>query len=172
MTDLIEGLLTLARVTRGSLRLQPVDLSVLARQVVDRLRYLSPERHVNVVMPDGIVAIADRRLILVVLDNLLENAWKFTANRAVANIEFGRRVVDDRMTYFVRDDGAGFEMEFVDKLFGVFQRLHAASEFEGTGIGLATVKRIVRRHGGNIWAEGAVGRGATFSFTIGEEVVA
>lgn len=172
MADLIEGLLTLARVTRGKLRYQAVDLSQVARHTIERLRQLAPERRVDVVIADHVVVRADQRLIAAVLDNLLGNAWKFTAKRDLAQIEFGRHAAGGETVYFVRDNGAGFQMEFVDKLFGVFQRLHSSHDFEGTGVGLATVQRIVRRHGGRIWAEGAEGHGATFSFTLAEDAQA
>jgi light-regulated signal transduction histidine kinase (bacteriophytochrome) len=120
------------------------------------------------VIQEGLGGDADPRLLTVVLDNLLGNAWKFTGKRADGRIDFGATSKDGHPVYFVRDNGAGFDMVFVNKLFGVFQRLHAATEFEGTGVGLATVQRVVNRHGGRVWAEGEVNRGATFYFTLHE----
>jgi len=169
MAGLIDDLLELARVSRADLRHERVDLSELARSVLATLRESQPERQVEVVIQDGVVAQADARLLEVVLTNLLGNAWKFTGKRASARIEFAAMAGESAPVYLVRDDGAGFEAAYVGKLFGVFQRLHAAHEFEGTGIGLATVARIVRRHGGRVWAEGEVDRGATFYFTLEEE---
>jgi light-regulated signal transduction histidine kinase (bacteriophytochrome) len=122
------------------------------------------------VIQDGLAAEGDSRLLAVVLDNLLGNAWKFSGKRAEPRIEFGASSNAREIAYFVRDNGAGFDMAFASKLFGVFQRLHATSEFEGTGIGLATVQRVVRRHGGRVWAEATVDQGATFFFTLGERV--
>jgi light-regulated signal transduction histidine kinase (bacteriophytochrome) len=168
MGELIDDLLNLAHVTRGELRREPVNLSELARSVLGRLRESQPERAVEVVVQDGLTARADSRLLDIALTNLLGNAWKFTGKRASARIEFAAKAGEHPPIYFVRDNGAGFDAAYAGKLFGVFQRLHAAHEFEGTGIGLATVQRIVGRHGGRIWAEGAVDRGATFYFTLGE----
>lgn len=169
MAQLIDDLLELSRVTRSELRRERVDLTALARTTIDALRHSEPGRAVEVIIRDGIVAEGDRKFLSVVLGNLLRNAWKFTGKRTTARIEFGCHEEGGRRVYFVRDDGAGFNMAYANKLFGVFQRLHSASEFEGTGIGLATVQRIVRRHGGRIWAEGEVDRGATFYFTLEEE---
>jgi PAS domain S-box-containing protein len=168
MAQLIENLLMLAGVTQSELKHERVDLSRIARSAAARLIAAERERHVELVVADDVVAHGDGRLLAIVFDNLLGNAWKFTAKRSVARIEFGRTQANGSSVYFIRDDGAGFDMAYSAKLFGVFQRLHRATEFEGTGIGLATVQRIVRRHGGRIWAEGEVGQGATFFFTLGE----
>jgi signal transduction histidine kinase len=170
MGRLIDDLLGLSRVTRAALRREQVDLSSLAHEVADGLRESRPDRAVEFEIEDGIEVHGDPRLIRVALTNLLGNAFKFTEKEERARISFGE---DRRLShlgcvavYYVRDNGAGFDMEYADKLFGAFQRLHGASEFEGTGIGLATVQRIVRRHGGRVWAEGRVGDGATFYFTL------
>jgi two-component system NtrC family sensor kinase len=165
MAVLIDGLLSLARVARSELQREPVDLTGLARTVFGQLRKTAPDRAVTTVVADELVA-GDPGLLRVVLENLLGNAWKFTAKRAASRIEFGVIAGGGSPTYFVRDDGAGFDMTYAGKLFGVFQRLHATHEFEGTGIGLATVQRIISRHGGRVWAEGEVDRGATFYFTF------
>jgi PAS domain S-box-containing protein len=167
MAELIEGLLGLARLSRSEMQWEAVDLSNLARASIERLRASDPDRSVECVIEDGLVQEGDARLLAAVLENLLANAWKFTRQESNPRIEFGR-VDDAGGPFVVRDNGAGFDMDYASKLFGVFQRLHAASEFEGTGIGLATVQRIVRRHGGRIWAEGEVGQGATFYFTLQE----
>jgi light-regulated signal transduction histidine kinase (bacteriophytochrome) len=143
-----------------------VDLSALAAAVLAQLQRGEPARSVDVSIVPGLVAQGDVHLLRLVLENLLGNAWKFTSTRADGRIEFGQTVVDDRRAYFVRDNGVGFDMAYANKLFGAFQRLHAATEFPGTGIGLATVQRIVHRHGGQVWAEGVVGAGATFYFTL------
>ena len=169
MAQLIESLLSLARITRSELRRERVDLGALARATIGRLRAVQPERQVEVVIADGLIAWGDGRLLGAVLDNLLGNAWKFTRDQPAPRIELGATVIDGARTFFVRDDGAGFDMAYAGKLFGVFQRLHSPDEFEGTGIGLATVQRIIRRHGGRIWATGAVGAGATFYFTLTTE---
>jgi PAS domain S-box-containing protein len=168
MAQLIENLLMLARVTQSDLRRERVDLSALARTTGVRLKGANPKRNVELQVADGLIGDGDGRLFGIVLDNLLGNAWKFTANRPVAHIEFGSDEDAGQRVFFVRDDGAGFDMAYAAKLFGVFQRLHAPSEFEGIGIGLATVQRIVRRHGGRVWAKGAVGQGAAFYFTLGD----
>jgi two-component system NtrC family sensor kinase len=166
MGQLIDDLLSLSRVTRGDFQREQVDLAAISSSVVARLQKLHAERKVELVVADGLVAAGDARLLTIALENLLGNAWKFTGKRADARIEVGASDNRDRRTYFVRDNGAGFDMTHASKLFGVFQRLHSVSEFEGTGIGLATVHRVVRRHGGRIWAEGEVGCGATFFFTL------
>jgi PAS domain S-box-containing protein len=166
MAQLIESLLALARVTQSDLRRESVDLSGLARAAMKRLQGSQPERQAEVVVEEGLRAEGDARLLAIAVDNLLSNAWKFTAKRPDARIEFGCTEDGGQPAFFVRDNGAGFDMSFSAKLFGVFQRLHTTREFEGTGIGLATVQRIVRRHGGRVWAEGEVGRGATFYFTL------
>jgi signal transduction histidine kinase len=165
MTRLIDDLLLLSRVTRSELCRQRVDLSALARSIAARLE-LTGDRRVELVVQDGLVAQGDATLLGVVLANLIGNAWKFTARRPVARIEVGAQASGPPLVYFVRDDGAGFDMAYAKKLFGVFQRLHSVQEFEGTGIGLATVQRVVRRHGGRVWAEGEVDKGATFYFTL------
>jgi PAS domain S-box-containing protein len=166
MAQLIESLLSLARITRSDLRRERVDLSDLARATAERLKASQPDRNVEFVIVNGLTAMGDSRLLGVVLDNLLSNAWKFTRNQPKASIEFACTREDGQSVFLVRDDGAGFDMAFASKLFGVFQRLHTSEEFEGNGIGLATVQRIIRRHNGRIWAEGQVGGGATFYFTL------
>ncbi len=168
MAQLIDDLLSLSRVTRSDLRHQRVDLSALARAALERLQRSQPERRVETVLQDGLVAEGDPQLLGVVLDNLLGNAWKFTGKHAAPRIEFGATSKSERWVYFVRDNGAGFDMAYAHKLFGVFQRLHAASEFEGTGVGLAIVHRVVGRHGGRVWGEGETDRGATFYFTLND----
>jgi signal transduction histidine kinase len=166
MGDLIDDLLELSRVTRTELRRERVEVSAAAERIVERLRAGSPGRRVQVTIEPGIVVEGDSRLFGSVLENLLGNAWKFTSKRPEAHIEVGKRETDREIACFVRDDGAGFDMTYAAKLFGAFQRLHDARDFEGTGIGLATVQRIVNRHGGRVWAEGEVGRGATFWFAL------
>ena len=165
MARLIDDLLALSRVTRTELDRAEIDLSSIARSVAERLARAAPDRQVELLVVDQLVANCDGRLMTIVFENLIGNAWKFTGKRSNACIEIGATGENPR-TYFVRDNGAGFDMSYASKLFGVFQRLHSAAEFEGTGIGLATVQRIVRRHGGRIWAEGEVGCGATFFFTL------
>jgi PAS domain S-box-containing protein len=165
MAELIDSLLALAQVTHRELASNQVDLSGLATTALNRLQQAAPQRAVDAIVQPGLTACGDPTLLANVLENLLGNAWKFTRNQPRALIEFGR----DQAGYFVRDNGAGFDMAFSAKLFGVFQRLHSPQEFQGTGIGLATVQRIIRRHGGQVQAEGTVGYGATFHFTLAEE---
>jgi len=166
MARLIDDLLNLARVTREGMRRERVNLSALARSIATDLKKTQPDRKVAFAIADGVVANGDAHLLRVALENLLGNAWKFTSKRPKTRIEFGVAKQNDTPAYFVRDDGAGFDMVYAGKLFGPFQRLHSPQEFEGTGIGLATVKRVIRRHGGRVWAESAVGQGATFYFTL------
>src|SRR2546427_257563 len=161
-----DDLLKLARVTRAEMRTEVVDLSGMARDIVAELQRATPERHVEFAIAPGLQARGDPRLLRVALDNLLRNGWKYTAKQPRPQIEFASTNVNGERAFVVRDNGAGFDMKYADKLFGVFQRLHSAAEFEGTGVGLATVRRIITRHGGRIWAEGAVDRGATFYFTL------
>jgi len=168
MAHLIDDLLALSRVTRGELHRGTVSLTHIARGIAERLRETDPERDVEVVVAGGLTAEGDAHLLTAVLENLLGNAWKFTSRRTQARIEVGLASKDGQPAYFVRDNGAGFDMAHAGKLFGAFQRLHATAEFPGSGIGLATVHRIVRRHGGEIWAESDIGHGATFFFTLGQ----
>jgi light-regulated signal transduction histidine kinase (bacteriophytochrome) len=166
MAQLIDDLLALSRVTRRELSIENVNLSLVASQIIDELRNREPSRTVEfTVMPDLVIG-GDAHLLKIMLENLLGNAWKFTSRKAVAKIEFGRIQKAGETVFFVHDNGAGFDQKYVDKLFAPFQRLHSPSEFPGTGIGLATVQRVVRRHGGRIWAEAAVNEGATFFFTL------
>jgi PAS domain S-box-containing protein len=166
MDQLVTDLLSLSTLSRGELRRADLDLSSIARGILETLRRTAPDRDVKVIVASGIRAEADPGLVRVVLENLLGNAWKFTSRREGAQIEFGSDLDNGAPRYFVRDNGAGFDAAFAGKLFEPFRRLHSQSEFKGTGIGLATVQRIVRRHGGRAWAEGAVGRGATIFFTL------
>jgi light-regulated signal transduction histidine kinase (bacteriophytochrome) len=167
MGKLIDDLLLLAQVSRTDMNTEPVDLSAEVTAITAELHAREPGRAVRFAIHDGVRVIADRSLIRTVLQNLVENAWKFTAKRQDATIEFGGTVAEDaRVCCYVRDNGAGFDPEFSSKLFQPFQRLHAVTDFPGTGIGLASVQRIVERHGGRVWAEGAVGQGATFYFTL------
>jgi PAS domain S-box-containing protein len=166
MGELIEDLLKLSRLTRAEKRISRVDLSQMARQIVEGLRQAEPARVMTCTIDDAMVVEGDAHLLQVALENLLGNAWKFTQRHPTAHIEVGVLRTGQEPVYFVRDDGAGFDMAYVDKLFGPFQRLHTTEEFEGTGIGLATVQRIVHRHGGRVWAEGAPEHGATIYFTL------
>jgi PAS domain S-box-containing protein len=168
MGMLIDDLLALSRVTRREMRHERVDLSAVARTVAAHVQSTEPARHVEWVIAEGVGAEGDPALLRLALENLIGNAWKFTARRAPARIAFGAERRDGRVELFVRDNGVGFDMAYAGKLFGAFQRLHAMHEFPGTGIGLATVQRIVHRHGGQLRAEAAVDRGATFFFTLHE----
>jgi light-regulated signal transduction histidine kinase (bacteriophytochrome) len=166
MGGLIDALLSLSRVTRSELRLEWLDLSAMARAVIAELAKSEPQRVVEVIVGDRLHALIDRALARTLMDNLIANAWKFTSKTSAAVIEFGSSEVQGTRSFFVRDNGVGFEMAYAIKLFAPFQRLHAAAEYPGTGVGLATVQRIVHRHGGRIWADGAVGQGATFYFNL------
>jgi PAS domain S-box-containing protein len=166
MSQLIDDVLQLARVTRSEMRREIVDLSELADSITKQMKERDPDRTVVVDIEEGLTIPGDKRLLQILLSNLIGNAWKFTSKREQAEIRFGQTQKGAESVYLVRDNGAGFDMAYVDKLFGAFQRLHTAAEFEGTGIGLATVQRIVNRHGGRVWAEGAINQGATFYFTL------
>ena len=166
MNHMIDALLSLSRLSTQPLARQPVNLSQLAAFVIDDLRRSAPDRAAAVQIEPGLLTEGDPTLLRMVLENLLGNAWKYSAKVAQARIVFERVPQGERAVYQVRDNGAGFDMRFADRLFGVFQRLHSSSDFQGHGVGLASVRRIVRRHGGEIWAEGEVGVGATFSFTL------
>lgn len=166
MGGLIDELLKLSRLSRSEMRKEPVDLSALAQEIAAELQQTQPERQVEFVISEGLATVGDRQLLRVALGNLLGNAWKFTSKRQQARIEFSITQNGDKKAYFVRDNGAGFDMTYAKKLFGAFQRLHDTTEFPGTGIGLATVQRIIHRHGGSVWAEGTMGKGATFYFTL------
>ena len=166
MNHMIDALLSLSRLSSQPLVRQPVNLSQLAGYVVDELRRSAPERQVSVHIAPGMVAQGDPTLLRMALENLLGNAWKYSSKVAQAVLRFEPELHDGRPGFVVSDNGAGFDMRFADRLFGVFQRLHSSSDFQGTGIGLASVRRIVRRHGGEIWADGAVGQGARFHFRL------
>jgi signal transduction histidine kinase len=169
MGQLIDDLLKLSRLTRAEMHHEMVDLSALMRAIATEFQQREPNRRVEFTVAEGAVAKGDTRLLRAALENLVGNAWKFTSKHPRARIEFGVTRRDGEQVYFVRDDGAGFDMAYAGKLFGAFQRLHSMTEFGGTGIGLATVQRIVHRHGGRVWAEGAEEQGATFYFTLSTE---
>ena len=166
MSSLIDGMLNLSRVTRSPIHREPLDLSAIARSIAEELRQAEPSRNVEFLIQGGLTATGDSPLLRAALENLLRNSWKYTSGHDSAKIEFGRTPTNGNSPFFVRDDGAGFDPRYADRLFGAFQRLHTEAEFSGTGIGLATVQRIIHRHGGEIWAEGAVEKGATFYFTL------
>lgn len=168
MSGLIDDMLQLSRVTRSEIQHDVVDLSALATLILGRLEESEPDRKVQKTIGSGIKVEGDSHLLQIVLDNLLGNAWKYTGKKGEPRIEFGLAEQDGERAYFVKDNGVGFNMNYADKLFGAFQRLHKEADFPGTGIGLATVQRIIHRHGGRIWAEAEEGRGATFYFTIGD----
>ena len=166
MASLIDDLLALSRLTRAEMKRALIDLTTVARSLAEELRQRDPQRDVTFDITDDLHAEGDERLLRVALENLMGNAWKFTSKTPGARIEIGQEMQEGSRVFYIRDNGAGFDMAYSDKLFGAFQRLHGVSEFEGTGIGLATVQRVIRRHGGRVWAEGAVGKGATFYFTL------
>lgn len=169
MGKMIDDILLLSRTTRGNMEFTATDLSAIARDIIEQLREAEPERQVSVDIKPGIHRRCDPRLIQIVLDNLLGNAWKFTGKTEDPEIEFSSKMQNGETICVIRDNGAGFDMAYADKLFGMYQRLHAHEEFEGTGIGLATVSRLVHRHGGRIWAESIPDKGACFFFTLGSD---
>ena len=166
MNHMIDALLSLSQLSTRPLASQPINLSQLAQWVIDDQQRAAPERQVRVQITPGMTVQGDPTLLRMALDNLLGNAWKYSARVAQADIAFDCQLQDGRPVYRVRDNGAGFDMRFADRLFGVFQRLHSSSDFPGTGVGLASVQRIIRRHGGEVWAEGEVGQGACFYFSL------
>jgi light-regulated signal transduction histidine kinase (bacteriophytochrome) len=168
MAKLIDALLKLSRITRSELAITPVRIGEMAAEIARELQGAEPDRDVEFRINKEIIALADETMMKAVMENLLNNAWKFTRKTAQAKIEFGVISEGACPVYFVRDNGVGFSMEFESRLFGAFQRLHRHDEFEGTGIGLATVQRIIILHGGRIWAEGEEGKGATFYFSLGD----
>ncbi len=169
MGQLIDDMLHLARISHGELSPAPTDLGALARQIVAELREQQPDRNPDVRIAEGLVADVDPDFIRIALANLLSNAFKFTGNQAAPRIDFASETRDGEVVYYVRDNGAGFDMAHAEQVFRPFERLHSQDEFPGTGIGLATVQRVIRRHGGRIWADAAIGRGATFFFTLRTE---
>jgi signal transduction histidine kinase len=166
MSTLIDDLLKLSRVTRSEMHREQLDLSAVVKAIAEELQHGAASRNVTFVITEGLMADGDPRLLRVAIENLLGNSWKYTSAHSCARIEFGIDQSNGRPAYFIRDDGAGFDPRYSERLFGAFQRLHAMNEFPGTGIGLATVQRIIRKHGGEIWAEGEVEKGATFYFTL------
>jgi light-regulated signal transduction histidine kinase (bacteriophytochrome) len=166
MAKLIDDLLDLSHITRTPVESRQVDISALAQDIAQDIQQADPERKVTFGISPNLQANADSRLLRVALENLIGNAWKFTSKLEQARIEVGARSENGEQIFFVRDNGAGFDMAYANKLFGAFQRLHAVTDFPGTGIGLATVQRIIHKHGGRVWAESTVDRGATFFFTL------
>jgi len=166
MAELIDSLLSLSGVTRTPIEIEPVNLSALVEKIFNELQRDEPQRQVECSIASDFVVQGDRKLLQIALENLIGNAWKFTSKREIARIEVGIQDDSGEKIYFIRDNGAGFDMTYKDKLFGVFQRLHQTTDYPGTGIGLATVQRIIHRHGGRIWVESAVDQGTTFYFTL------
>ncbi len=169
MADLIDDLLELSRLTTSAIHFEKVDLGRIAHSIMEDLRRAEPDRKVEFIAPVKEEAFGDGRLLRIVMDNLLRNAWKYTSKHDRARIEFGCQIKNERTVYFVRDDGSGFDPRSSDRLFQPFHRLHSVTEFPGNGIGLATVRRVIQRHGGDTWAEGAVEKGAAFYFTLGAQ---
>lgn len=167
MTSIMDSLAVFFRVTRSALKKENVDLGAMAERIIGGLRDAQPGRPVEFLAEKGLEASVDRDMLRLALENLLGNSWKFTRGHAAARIEFGSAEKDGRKVYFIRDDGAGFDMNYKAKLFAPFQRLHSTREFEGAGLGLAITRRIIERHDGSIWAEGEAEKGATFYFTLG-----
>jgi light-regulated signal transduction histidine kinase (bacteriophytochrome) len=168
MGYLIDGLLQLSRLNRAEIEKEAVSLTTLVKEALNTMMRYDPDRNVELKIQEGLIAQADLVLMQAVLQNLLSNAWKFTQHKNPAVIEFGSDVILGKETFFIRDNGVGFDMKYADKLFGAFQRLHSVSEFPGNGIGLATVQRIIGRHGGAIWADSVPDEGTTFYFALQE----
>ncbi|MBD3317955.1 MAG: hypothetical protein GF344_19395 [Chitinivibrionales bacterium] len=166
MQRIIDGLLTLSRIGRQEIHREQIDLSAIVRDHLEEVRGADPERNVEIIVPNNIRVDADPRLMHLAQENLVRNAWKFTAEKDSARIEFGMFEQDGQRVYFVRDNGAGFDNRFAERIFAPFKRVHGEREFGGTGIGLSIVQRVISRHGGSVWAEGEVGTGATFYFTL------
>ena len=166
MECLIKDMLELSQISRKDLLYENIDLSLLASEILERYQYTNPERKVEIKIEDNLACRGDRGLFIILMENLLGNAWKYSSKKDVVKIELGHINKDDAVVYYVKDNGAGFNMEYQDKLFEAFQRLHVESEFQGTGVGLATVARVISRHKGEVWAEGVVDKGATFYFTL------
>lgn len=166
MAELIDDMLQLSKVTRSELLKESVDLTSIANKVIESHKLLEPDRNLQINIDHGLLCVADKNLITIVMNNLIGNAWKYTGKKELAEISIGKQEIDGKEIFFVKDNGAGFDMQFKNKLFGVFQRLHSTEEFSGTGVGLATAQRILHRHGGTIWAESVVDEGATFYFTV------
>ncbi len=166
MSNLVDDLLKLSRITRADLKIQTIELSNLTQDIIKTLQETEPERQIAIIINPGLTARGDLTLVQAALENLIDNAWKFSAREPLAEIEFGSTRIDDEEVFFVRDNGVGFNMAYAGKLFGAFQRLHGVNEFPGTGIGLATVQRIINRHGGRVWADSEPSKGATFYFTL------
>ena len=167
MGELIDDILELSRVTRQEMRRVRVDLSQIAAEAIEERARVEPGRRVEVSIEPGCIALGDPQLLRVLMQNLLENAWKYSAKQAAPKIAFGREARDGETVFFVCDNGVGFDMQYADRLFSPFQRLHKPEEFEGSGIGLATVARVAHRHGGRVWAEASPDQGATLRFTLG-----
>jgi light-regulated signal transduction histidine kinase (bacteriophytochrome) len=163
---LIDDMLKLSRITQAEMKREPVDLSGMVREIAEAHKKNNPDGAVDVAVQEGVMVQGDPHLMKIAMENLVGNAFKFTSKEANPRIDFGAAVRNGETACFIRDNGAGFDMAYVDKLFGAFQRLHTTEEFPGTGIGLATVQRIIHRHGGQVWAEGETGKGATFYFTL------
>jgi light-regulated signal transduction histidine kinase (bacteriophytochrome) len=169
MSALIDDLLKLSRLSRSEFNARPTNLSQIATEAVNAVRERNPERSVQLDLQPDLAALADARLLRIALENLLDNAWKYTARTATPHVQFGCELRENETVYFVRDNGVGFDMAYASKLFVPFQRLHTETQFTGTGIGLVTVQRIIARHGGRIWAEAQPERGATFFFTLNSQ---
>src|ERR1044071_1286627 len=167
MNQMIEDLLNLSRLTQSPLRRERCNLSMLVQEVSRELKENEPGRQVTFVIEEGVIVEGDPKLLRIVVENLLGNSWKYTSKHSQARIEFGVVQQQGKPAYFIRDDGAGFDPSYASRLFGAFQRLHAEKDFPGTGVGLAPGRRVLQRHSGRIWAEGAVERGSTFYFTLG-----
>jgi light-regulated signal transduction histidine kinase (bacteriophytochrome) len=167
MTQLIDDLLNLSRISRWAITSENINLSNIANDIINDFKIQQPDKKVNIVIANNLIVSGDKQLLKIVVQNLLENSWKYTGKKENSQIEFGKTISSGKEVYFIKDNGVGFDMKYAGKLFGVFQRLHSSKEFPGSGVGLSTVQRIIQRHNGQIWAEAAVNEGAAFYFTIG-----